>query len=690
MEPSSTPALTLEGLTAGYGARIVLNRIDLTLRSGEMAAIIGPNGAGKTTLFKVISGLISPTDGRVTLQGRSVEAIRPRERARILGVVPQSMECPMAFTVEQVVMLGRPSGSRLSGIAKNDLRIVENAMALTDVLDMRDRFFNELSGGERQRVTIAMALAQQPDILLLDEATSHLDINHRLDVMQIVERLNRERGLTVLSISHDLDLAAEFFHRLILLHNGGIVADDTPRHVLTPDRLTSVYGCDVGVDTNTQTGAIRVAPLIRRDAAAPGKGLQIHVIGGGGCSEAIMRRLCRASYTVTTGVLNRGDSDAVTAEALDIDTSLTDAFSPISDRAWEAALNQIDACCALIVSHVPFGPGNLRNLELAQRALQAAKPVFLADALGSRDYTPTKAATKLAETLIKQGAIPWQHLPELMEQLPHRLGHSPSLKQVFPFRLGTSSFIVPADITTNVSVLGDIIDDVELLFFESDDASNLPSPVDCKKLAALARDHNLSYTVHLPLDTWLGSPDEEERRASLARTLTVINRTRDLAPFAYILHLHGDKGDHRTPVPSTTDIPRWQTQHARSITELLETSGIPSRLFAVETLAYDFAHAAPLIEQFDLSVCLDIGHLLLGDKDVDAHIDRWIDRTRVVHLHGISDGHDHRAVTHLPKNDLTRWLGRFAEPPGQRVVTIEVFSEADWLESARALQEQEH
>jgi sugar phosphate isomerase/epimerase len=232
--------------------------------------------------------------------------------------------------------------------------------------------------------------------------------------------------------------------------------------------------------------------------------------------------------------------------------------------------------------------------------------------------------------------------------------------------------------------LAGVVDDVELLFFESEEASNLPSPVDCSALVALSAEHGLSYTVHLPLDTWLGSEDEAERLASLGRVLRVIERTRDLDPFAYVLHFHGDKGDHRSPVPSTTDIPRWQAQHSRSVEALLSRSGIPAERFAVETLAYDFDYAAPIIEAFGLSVCLDIGHLLLGGRDVDAHIARWHSRMRVVHLHGVREGKDHCSLEHLAATDLARWLERFSEGC-DRVVTVEVFSEAAWLESARLL-----
>jgi iron complex transport system ATP-binding protein len=422
-----THAIELDSLAAGYGKQTILHDIHLAVEQGEMASIIGPNGAGKTTLFKILSGLITPSHGTVHLMGRPLASYRPRERARLIGVVPQSMECPMAFTVEQIVMLGRPPGSRLGGFSREDRTIVERAMAQTDVHDLRNRYFAQLSGGERQRVIIAMALAQQPSILLLDEATSHLDINHRLDVMQIVERLNRDERLTVLSISHDLDLAAEFFGRLILLNRGRIAADGAPQHVLTAERLSSIYGCEVGVDTSAQTGAVRIAPRLRHDTTAPGKGIQVHIIGGGGCAEPIMRRLCRANYTITCGVLNRGDTDSVTAEALGLQAALCNAFSSIDDTAWNAAAAMIGTADALVVTAVPFGPGNVRNLKLAEQALQQGKHVFLAEGIDQRDYTPDASATTQAAQLLEAGAKPWRTLPDLLGMLPKQAdSHTPA------------------------------------------------------------------------------------------------------------------------------------------------------------------------------------------------------------------------------------------------------------------------
>ena len=259
-----TTAIQLDTVTAQYRARPVLQDLTLTLESGEMIGVLGPNGAGKSTLFNIVSGLLRPSAGTVRLFGSDLQKMPPRDRAKAIAVVPQKLDIPVPYTVEEIVMMGRTvSIGRFSKPAPQDRQAVERAMVYTDVADLRHRPLNELSGGERQRAIVAMVLAQEPRIILMDEATSHLDINHRLEIMQLVERLNREEGVTILMISHDLQMAAEFSRRLIVLHQGHIVADGIPGAVLTEDTLRRVYNCDIRVCQNPQTGGLSISVLNR-------------------------------------------------------------------------------------------------------------------------------------------------------------------------------------------------------------------------------------------------------------------------------------------------------------------------------------------------------------------------------------------------------------------------------------------
>lgn len=414
-------ALQLNQVSAGYHKRPVLEDVSLSIEPGEMVGVLGPNGAGKSTLFAVMSQLLAPRAGTVALFGQDIRRLSARERARLLAVVPQDLSIPVPYTVGDVVMMGRTALlGRWSRPEAADHRAVERALAYTDVTDIRDAPLNELSGGERQRAIVAMALAQEPRIILLDEATSHLDLNHRLEIMQLMLRLNREQGVTLLMISHDLQMAAEFSRRLILLDHGRIVADGTPVEVLTEDRLREVYHCEVRVHHEPHGNGLSILSAPRLPDPVQGQGTRIHVVGGGGCGEPLLRQLVLCGYSVSCGVLNQGDLDAEVATALGVDTVLERPFSPISPDALEKARIMARSADILILSPVPFGTGNTSNLKLLDEALNAGKPVFLSSGIETRDFTPDRHVTTEVSRLRDRGGRPYRDASELLRMIPSR------------------------------------------------------------------------------------------------------------------------------------------------------------------------------------------------------------------------------------------------------------------------------
>jgi len=239
----------------GYDERPVLRGVSFALAPGEFLGVIGPNGSGKSTLIKALTGLLPLRDGDVRLAGTPVAAYPPRELARRVAVVPQSSHPAFAFTVREVVEMGRhPYLGRFAVPGVEDREAVEEALALTDLLELRHRPVDQLSGGEFQRVTIARALAQRPRVLLLDEPTAHLDIGHQLAIFDLLARLHVERDLAVLCVSHDLNLAAEYCRRLLLLSTGTVYAEGSPTAVITQDNLLGVYGTLVRVAANPHSG----------------------------------------------------------------------------------------------------------------------------------------------------------------------------------------------------------------------------------------------------------------------------------------------------------------------------------------------------------------------------------------------------------------------------------------------------
>ncbi len=423
-------AFEFDHIQAGYDARTVLVDIDFRAGEGEMIGLLGPNGAGKSTLFKVLSGLIKPFSGRVCLCGREAHKLNSARRSRLLAVVPQELKTPPAFTVEEMVAMGRvtlllpwqkPSAE--------DRKIIARALVYADVNELGGRSFDLLSGGEKQRVLIAMALAQEPKIILMDEPTTHLDANHALEIMQIVERLNRERGLTVLMISHDLNLAAEFCRRLILLDHGRIVADGTPAEVFHEEALQKVYHCEMRVQTDIRTGLPYVKPCARHASGAGSAAgglaaeVKIHVIAGGGSGAEVFRHLVFNNFqNVTCGVLNERDTDAQVCEALGIPTVLEKPFSPVGVESYQPAEEMAAQAAVVVVCEVPFGPGNVINLQLAENALKRGAVVLINDLnLQQRDYSGDQQAAIRIRQMLNQGARAWHNLHEL-RQMWVRLG----------------------------------------------------------------------------------------------------------------------------------------------------------------------------------------------------------------------------------------------------------------------------
>jgi len=226
--------------------REVLRSVDLTLARGDLVALVGTNGSGKTTLLRLLTGVLRPDAGVVRFEGRPVAAWRRLDLARRVAVLPQQLDLPVGFRVAELVGMGRaPHARRLFASTEADERAVARALADADALELADRFAEELSGGERQRLLVAMALAQEPDLLLLDEPTLHLDLAHQVALLAAIRRLRDQRGLTVLAVLHDLNLAAAFAPRVAILDDGRIVADGPPAEVLTPDLVRRVFGVQV-------------------------------------------------------------------------------------------------------------------------------------------------------------------------------------------------------------------------------------------------------------------------------------------------------------------------------------------------------------------------------------------------------------------------------------------------------------
>lgn len=231
------------------GRRFSFEAVSFAVEAGEIFGIIGPNSAGKTSLLRLLTRVLTPARGAVLLDGRPVGTLTHRELARQVAVVPQEAPRPFPFSVEQLVMMGRfPHGPGRYFETAEDAAVAREAMVATETLALAALPLEELSGGERQRAMLARALAQQPRLLVLDEPTAHLDLRYQAETAALLRRLNRERGVTILLVSHDLNLAGELCDRLLLLDGGRVARVGTPGEVLEQSLLERVFECRVVVD----------------------------------------------------------------------------------------------------------------------------------------------------------------------------------------------------------------------------------------------------------------------------------------------------------------------------------------------------------------------------------------------------------------------------------------------------------
>lgn len=241
--------LTADKVTYRYGGAFeALSEVSFSVEKGDFLAILGPNGSGKTTLLEALSGVLMPSEGQVLLEGAPIRKMPRREVARRISFVPQHIRVDFPFTVREVVLMGRYSHLQGMGIeGEEDYRVAGKAMEMTGVDDLADRMIHQLSGGERQRVFIAQAIAAQAPVMMLDEPVSSLDIKHKTQVLDLMGRLNREQGITIITILHDLNLASCHARRLLLLKRGKVEAEGVPEEVLNPENISKVYDVKVEI-----------------------------------------------------------------------------------------------------------------------------------------------------------------------------------------------------------------------------------------------------------------------------------------------------------------------------------------------------------------------------------------------------------------------------------------------------------
>jgi iron complex transport system ATP-binding protein len=404
--------LSARGLAAGYDGRAIVADVALELAPGELVGIVGPNGAGKSTLLATLAGLLAPVAGEVQLQGRGLATYRAPALARLRAFMPQALPADEGWRVREVVRMGRFPHQRGWGLVESpaDKGAIADALATTGLTALQDQRVDKLSGGQRQRAYLARALAQDAPLLLLDEPTAHLDLGHQLEFFKLVRTAAEARGVAVVAVLHDLNLAAQFCHRLWLVQAGdaagpgGLLAAGRPEQVLQPELIQRAFGLAVQVRHHPDTGLPYLLPVDGIARQTAGSGARVHVIAGGGAGERVIPILHRLGFAVGVGVVNLLDSDHTLAARLGLDAVVEAPFSPVGPVARQALHAQLMHAAHVVVADVAWGSGNLANLEALVEAETPARIWLVTPPDGQqRDFTGG-AATALLERLRSRGA----------------------------------------------------------------------------------------------------------------------------------------------------------------------------------------------------------------------------------------------------------------------------------------------
>jgi len=363
-----TKIIDVNDLAVGYKGKPVLDGLNIQFRKGEFISLLGPNGVGKTTLLRTLAKLLSPLKGTIFINGTELEGFRQEDLAKILSVVLTEQVSLTLFTVFEFVALGRyPHTGFLGKLHEKDKRSITDSLAQVHAEDLIYRQINTLSDGERQKVVIARALAQEPRVILLDEPTIHLDLKHRMEVMSILQKLCREKGITVVASLHDVDIASKVSDCVVLVKDGTITTWGPPEEVLREETVSSLYDFK-GASFNQWLGSIEIK--------GNGRNGSVFVVAGMGTGAILYRLLTKRGFSIVTGILHANDIDCYVAKSLGAQTIVQGTMEEISQEQFEIAKKYFEDADCVIDTGFAVSNLNKKNIQLLQYALRHGKKIF--------------------------------------------------------------------------------------------------------------------------------------------------------------------------------------------------------------------------------------------------------------------------------------------------------------------------
>ena len=368
-------------LSVGYSGRPLIEKINLSIEKGRILTLIGPNGSGKSTILKTITKHLEKIAGVVTIENDNISKWSNKELAKRLSVMLTERIDPELMTCEQVVAMGRyPYTNHFGSLTPGDRQVVEESLHMVRAEELAERPFTDISDGQRQRIMIARAICQQPEIIVLDEPTSYLDIRHKIELLDILRKMAREKNVAVVMSLHEIDLAAKISDQIICVKGDRIRLFGTPEQVFTGERVKELYELESG-SFNTLFGSVELM--------APEGEPEIFVLAGAGKGIPIYRLLQKSKRAFSTGVLFENDVDLQVASALAAHVTVAPAFGTFGERELNEAKRWIDRARCVVDAGTPVGEQNRRSRELIQYARTEGKRVITgAEAFENIDAVP--------------------------------------------------------------------------------------------------------------------------------------------------------------------------------------------------------------------------------------------------------------------------------------------------------------
>ncbi|HGT1575348.1 TPA: ABC transporter ATP-binding protein [Clostridioides difficile] len=359
--------LKTNNLSVGYNNKVVISNINVEVKNGEILCLLGSNGAGKTTLLRSLSKLISPIKGEIYLNGVNINCISRKALSKKMALVLTNRLLGDLMTVQDIVNIGRyPYTGFFGSLSKKDLIMVDKALESVDALHLKKRYFDELSDGEKQKVLVARALVQEPEIIILDEPTTHLDIKHRLELINILKKLSKEKSISVILSLHEIDIALKSCDKVALIKNNKVIAYGQPEDVVDEDIINSLYELD-DKNFNSLLGSVEISNKSKNE---------VFIIGGGGKATPIYRAFTKKGIGLYSGIIHENDIDYEIGRTMGIKMFTENPFEPISDESFDLAIRNLNDSKIIIDTGFSVGETNKRNIDIIKEALKLDKKVY--------------------------------------------------------------------------------------------------------------------------------------------------------------------------------------------------------------------------------------------------------------------------------------------------------------------------